>query len=149
MRIYLIYVILFDNMKILVMGLSGSGKTTFAKKLAKDLDAVLFNADEIRDLTKFSDFSANGRIIQATRMKLYADYECKLGKTVICDFICPTIETRKIFEADIIIWMDTIQVSSYQDTDALFEKPSSYDFVVKKFSETIYENILKKIKANF
>ncbi len=130
------------------MGLSGSGKTTFAKKLAKDLDAVLFNADEIRDLTKFSDFSSNGRIIQATRMKLYADYECKLGKTVICDFICPTIETRKIFEADIIIWMDTIQVSSYQDTDALFEKPSSYDFVVKKFSETIYENILKKIKAN-
>ena len=135
-------------MKILVMGLSGSGKTTFAKKLAKDLDAVLFNADEIRDLTKSSDFSSNGRIIQATRMKLYADYECKLGKTVICDFICPTIETRKIFEADIIIWMDTIQVSSYQDTDALFEKPSSYDFVVKKFSETIYENILKKIKAN-
>ena len=44
------------------MGLSGSGKTTFAKKLAKDLDAVLFSADEIRNLTKFSDFSSNGRL---------------------------------------------------------------------------------------
>jgi adenylylsulfate kinase-like enzyme len=135
-------------MKILVMGLSGSGKTTFAKKLAKDLDAVLFNADEIRNLTKFSDFSSNGRIIQAKRMKLYADYECKLGKTVICDFICPTIETREIFKADIIIWMDTTQVSRYQDTNALFEKPSDYDFVIGEFSETIYENILKKIRAN-
>ena len=37
-------------------GSSGNGKSTFAKKLANDLDALLFNADEI-NLTKFTDFT--------------------------------------------------------------------------------------------
>tara|TARA_B100001113_G_C21011792_1_gene579630 strand:- start:134 stop:547 length:414 start_codon:yes stop_codon:yes gene_type:complete len=135
-------------MKILVMGLPGSGKTTFARKLANDLNAVLFNADEIRDLTKFTDFSSKGRLIQAQRMRIYADYECVLGKTVICDFICPTSKTREIFEADIIVWMDTIQESKYEDTNTLFEKPSNFDFVIEEFSETSYQSILKKIRAN-
>ena len=34
--------------KFLVMGLPGSGKTTLAKILAKELKAVWLNADEIR-----------------------------------------------------------------------------------------------------
>ena len=35
--------------KILVMGLPGSGKTTFAKLLVARLNAVWFNADEVRE----------------------------------------------------------------------------------------------------
>ncbi len=128
------------------MGLPGSGKSTFAKKLANDLDALLFNADEIRSLTKFADFTPNGRVIQSKRMCLYADYECSLGKIVICDFVCPTERTREIFMADITIWMDTIKESRYQDTNLLFEKPTTYDFAVTMFSNDQYSSILNTIK---
>ncbi len=34
--------------KILIMGLPGAGKTTLARELAPLLNAVLFNADEVR-----------------------------------------------------------------------------------------------------
>ena len=35
-------------MKILIMGLPGSGKTTLATALARELSCVHFNADEVR-----------------------------------------------------------------------------------------------------
>ena len=79
-------------------------------------------------------------------MCLYADYECSLGKIVICDFVCPTERTRENFMADITIWMDTIKESRYQDTNLLFEKPTTYDFAVTMFSNDQYSSILNNIK---
>ena len=59
-------------MKILIMGLPGSGKTTLARLLAPMLNAVLLNADEVRKEADDWDFSAEGRIRQANRMKTLA-----------------------------------------------------------------------------
>ena len=53
-------------MKILVFGLPGSGKTTFAKQLTKDTDIPHFNADEIRGMFKDWDFTERGRLRQVT-----------------------------------------------------------------------------------
>ena len=49
-------------MKILIFGLPGSGKTTFAKQLTTDTDILHFNADEIRGMFKDWDFSQSGRL---------------------------------------------------------------------------------------
>ena len=58
------------NIKILVMGLPGSGKTTLSDKLGRLLNAKRVNADEIRKRFNDWDFSLEGRIRQAKRMNM-------------------------------------------------------------------------------
>ena len=55
-------------MKILIMGLPGSGKTTLASKLVPLLNAKWINNDEARKAANDWDFSEEGRIRQAKRM---------------------------------------------------------------------------------
>ena len=118
--------------KILIMGLPGSGKTTLAKKLNTKLDSIWLNADKVRKDFDDFDFSPEGRIRQAHRMKNLAEEILKEKKNAIVDFICPTKETREIFEADVTIWLDTIKSGRYDDTNKMFETPAKYDFRVKE-----------------
>ena len=76
--------------KILVMGLPGSGKTTLAKILVKELNASWLNADEVRKKYNDWDFSEAGRQRQAKRMFDLAEEFISQGKNVVADFICPT-----------------------------------------------------------
>ena len=48
------------------------------------------------------DFSSEGRVRQSKRMRVFADFEKEHGRFVVCDFVCPTKETRKNFEPDLI-----------------------------------------------
>lgn len=122
--------------KILIMGLPGTGKTTFARKLMEQLNskgkiAAWFNADNVRKMYDDWDFSTEGRIRQAERMKKLAD---ESGfDYVICDFIAPTKEIRNIFAADYTVWMNTEEKSQYEDTNAIFQKPQigECDYIVK------------------
>ena len=111
------------NFKILVMGLSGSGKTTLAKQLAKKLKAKHLNADAIRDEYNDWDFSTEGRIRQAERLRNLASESD--SDYVVIDFICPLEQGREIINADYTIWMDTVESSKYKDTDNIFEKPDN------------------------
>ena len=56
-------------MKILIFGLPGSGKTTLATPFAELLGGVHLNADIVREQYKDWDFSPEGRIRQAQRMR--------------------------------------------------------------------------------
>lgn len=81
------------------MGLPGSGKTTFARKLAKELSAVWFNADKVREtLSNDLGFSIECRIEQSRRMGCVCDITVESGHFAVADFVCPTIETRIAFQ---------------------------------------------------
>ena len=133
--------------KILVMGLPGSGKTTLASKLAPLIKAKWLNADKIRKELNDWDFSEKARLRQAKRMSELADKYIKEGHNVVADFICPTPEARKLFNADYIIWVDTIKKGRYEDTNAMFIKPEKFDFhVTSQDAKNWAKKILEKIK---
>ena len=136
-------------MRILIMGLPGSGKTHLAVRLQGILkDCAWYNADAIRKMADDWDFSPPGRLRQAKRMNTLANFEGARGRTVICDFVCPTNETRKLFSHEIMIWMNTIEEGRFEDTNKMFEKPDDATYVVSGFKSDdeirIFAEELKK-----
>ena len=132
--------------KILIMGLPGAGKTYLANILHKIIDAVWINADKVRSEANDWDFSPEGRKRQDNRLKNIDDRELSNNKHVIADFVCPTPQTRKDFDADFIIWMDTIKQGRFDDTNKMFIAPKRYDYrVTEKNAELIAIQIAKKI----
>ena len=119
-----------SNMKILIMGLPGSGKTTLASELVPLLNAEWINNDKVRKAANDWDFSEAGRTRQAKRMANLAEKHKQKGKYVVCDFICPTPKARELFNGDYIVWVDTIDKGKFDDTNAMFVKPKKYDFHV-------------------
>lgn len=116
--------------KILIMGLPGSGKSTLAEPFAKLINGVWLNADKIREEYNDWDFSPEGRIRQALRMRYLADGVTKAGKIAIADFVCPTEKARQEFSADFVVWMDTIEKGRFEDTNKIFEKPTKFNYHV-------------------
>ncbi len=130
-------------MIILVMGLSGSGKTTLAKRLSNSLGCLHINADEVRSTYNDWDFSISGRVRQAYRMHGLAR---EAEGDVVVDFICPTHAVQEIFNADYIVWMDTVSSSKYRDTDEVFESPKYYDRRVTEWADSTLYKILKDLR---
>jgi len=131
--------------RILIMGLPGAGKTTLATALASKIDAVRFNADDVRRRFDDWDFSYEGRIRQSKRMRDLADDSN--DRFVICDFVAPLVEMRNNYKADWTIWVDTIREGRYADTNAMFEEPEYYDFRIteqdaEKWADFIADHIL-------
>ena len=132
-------------MKILVMGLPGSGKTYLAERLVPLIKAAWYNADQVRHMANDWDFSDEGRHRQSNRMRTFADFEKSHGRLVVCDFVCPTEATRENFDADIVVWMDTIEEGRYEDTNKLFQSPKKVDFYITEWNEHNHDDVAKMI----
>ena len=105
-------------------------------------------SDKIREMANDWDFSEEGRVRQSLRMKNYADFEISHGRIVVCDFVCPLAKTRRNFEPDIVIWMDTLKKGRFEDTNKIFERPTNVDFHIKEWNDENHLNIAKKIVSN-
>ena len=127
------------------MGLPGSGKTYFTERLVPLLNAAWYNADKLREMANDWDFSIEGRVRQSMRMRTFADFEKSHGRFVVCDFVCPTKETREKFEPDRVIWMDTIDEGRFEDTNKLFEAPKTIDFHIKEWNDHNHKDVAEEI----
>ena len=126
------------------MGLPKSGKTSLAKLLAPMFNAVLLNEDEVRKEANDFDYSEIGRSIQTNRMKRLADEAIKNNRNVVADFEYSTEHTREDFNADYIIWMDTIKESRFGDTNKMFEQPKNFDFKVTHKDAPMWAYLIKQ-----
>ena len=118
-------------MKILIMGLPGSGKTWLGKRISKTFDIPFWDADDVRKIYNDWDFSQQGRERQALRMRKISE----IDPISICAFICPLPGFRSFFFADKLIWMDTVEECKYEDTNKLFQPPKKYDVRITKLGD--------------
>jgi adenylylsulfate kinase len=133
-------------MKVLIFGLPGSGKTTLAKPFAELIGGVHLNADQVRKVYNDWDFSEQGRIRQAQRMRHLADGVVLAGKVAVADFVCPTWESRVEFDADFSVWMDTIEEGRFEDTNKMFQTPKLCDYHVSQWFDDTHEQLIKVIQ---
>ena len=133
-------------MKILICGLPGSGKSTLAEPFAKLINGVWINADQVREQYNDWDFTQGGRMRQAQRMRYLSDGVVRAGGIAVADFVCPTENARREFDADYTVWMDTIKEGKYEDTNRMFEKPTDVNYHVAEWFNDTHAQLLEVVQ---
>lgn len=138
--------------KILIMGLPGVGKTTLARALKQRLNAVHFNADEVRaNINRDLGFSPEDRLEQARRMGWLCDRVVEAGGYAVADFVCPTDAARAAFTAGgpaFVVWVNRLDVSRFEDTNALFEPPLTPNLILREGGPDLWADfVVRRLEA--
>lgn len=119
--------------KVLICGLPGSGKTTFAKFLIQqyinnNIPYLWLNGDKVREDSNDWDFSMDGRLRQTVRMNNLANGV--RDKDVIIDYVCPLEEYRYLLSPSYLVYLDTGTDTKHENTKKIFEVPNRPDMVI-------------------
>lgn len=130
-------------MIIQIIGLPGAGKTSLAQALVEQIKAIHLNADQVRDFVNYDlGFSHEDRIEHSRRLGGMARLLKEQDYYVVVDFVCPTEDTRRAFgESDLVVWVDRIETSRYEDTNLMWQDPSNMVNVRIKGGLTIDEEV--------
>ena len=63
---------------------------------------------------------------------------------MVCDFVCPTVKTRQMFDADFTVWMDTIKEGRYEDTNRLFERPTRVEMRITEWNDNNHWDVAEE-----
>lgn len=143
-------------MKILICGLPGSGKSTLAEPFCKLINGVWLNADQVRTQYDDWDFSLEGRLRQAQRMRYLADGVVMAGRIAVADFVCPTSAARAEFAADYTVFMNTLEASkstkpaapgtTFAQTDSMFEPVQNANYNVATWFNDTHAELVKVVE---
>jgi predicted kinase len=108
-----------ESVLVMVMGLPGSGKSFFAKALAKEIGAEYLGSDELRkELGLMGHYSLDNKLVVYQEMFLRAKELHKSGKSAVLDgtFFLQQVRDLFIFLARSLSWkMSIIQISADED----------------------------------
>ena len=129
-------------MKILIMGLPGSGKTWLGSRIAEKFNIPFWDANVVRNIYNDWDFSSQGRDRQSMRMRKLAEVD----PISISAFIAPLPGYIRNFFPDKLIFMDTVRECQYEDTNKLFQPPQKSDIrIIKRIDENQLYSSLEDI----
>lgn len=128
--------------KILVMGLSGNGKTYISKLLEKYLiNSIHLNGDHLRStISSDLDFSEKSRIEHSRRIYWLSMILLEKFDNIIIDIICPIKQMREMIQPNVIFWMNTKKNSKFKDTDQLFDFSPT---IIEVFKENEHYRVYK------
>jgi hypothetical protein len=137
------------------MGLPTAGKTILARLLTPRLNAVHFNADDVRaNINRELSFLEADRIEHDRRIGWLCDQVVKAGCFAIADFICPTPPARAAFSAGdepFVVWVDRIKTGPYEDTNRMFIPPERVDLRVSSEGTPEFwtEEVMRRLRPIF
>jgi hypothetical protein len=67
------------------------------------------------------------------------------GKIAVADFVCPTEQLAREFNADYVVWMDTIEEGRFEDTNKMFEKPTDVNYHVNGWFDDTHAQLVKVV----
>lgn len=113
-------------MIIWLYGLSGSGKTTIAREVAKDHDVFILDGDDLRlGLNKDLGFSMIDRRENLRRAAEVAKIVSQIKPVIAC-FITPTVELRQMVKeitGALMVYVDTpLETCIVRDIKGLYKK---------------------------
>jgi adenylylsulfate kinase-like enzyme len=135
-------------MLILIFGLPGSGKTTMAKNLSSELEALgiscnVLNEDEVRKTYGDFDITLGGHLRQANRLNDLAHRET-LARVTIVDSVCPLNAHRDLYKADLLVHMNTVNMNTLKPIP-IYEQPTMARMEFNTIDDNNVTKLLTKV----